>query len=261
MRNIIVCTKIVPKAEDMNFDPETKTMKRSGVENQINEADKNAIELSLKIKEKNGGRVVLLSMGPPFFEQYLKIGIAMGADDAILLSDRLFAGADTFATSATLAAAIRKIGDYDLVLCGEETSDGGTGQVPSQLAELLDLPQMLFVSEVDVDGNNLEAKRTIKGGYEIVESGMPAILSIELGINQPRFPDFKRKRWADKEFSLTIWSASSLEIKPELTGTSGSYTIVKRLTEYFTHQRQRISVEGTAEQQANKIMEILREYG
>ncbi len=261
MRNIIVCTKIVPKAEDMNFDPETKTMKRSGVENQINEADKNAIELSLKIKEKSGGRVVLLSMGPPFFEQYLKIGIAMGADDAILLSDRLFAGADTFATSATLAAAIRKIGDYDLVLCGEETSDGGTGQVPSQLAELLDLPQMLFVSEVDVDGNNLNAKRTIKGGYEIVESGMPAVLSIELGINQPRFPDFRRKRWADKEFSLTIWSASSLEMKPELTGTGGSYTLVKRLTEYSTHQRQRISVEGTAEQQADKIIEILREYG
>jgi electron transfer flavoprotein beta subunit len=257
MRNIIVCVKVVPKTEDVTFDPVTKTLDRSKAENQINEADKNAIEAAIVLKEKYGGKVILLSMGPMFFEQFLKIGIAMGADDAILLSDRAFAGADSYPTALTLATAIKKIGDYDLIICGEESSDAGLGQVPSQIAEFLDLPQALFVSSIEVSDGLIKVKRSIRGGHEIVEMPMPAVISVELGMNQPRFPDFKRKRWADREFKLKIWNMKDLNLEEGMVGLKGSYTFVNRFIETIPPQRKREFVEGSLEEQANKLYEII----
>ncbi len=256
--NIIVAMKIVPKTEDISFDPVTKTINRAHAENQINEADKNALEYALQIRAKVGGKVTIISMGPQFFEPHLKLGIAMGADDAILLSDRAFAGADSYATALVLAQTIKKIGAYDLVLCGEESSDGGTSQVPAQVAELLDLPQITFVSGFDIVDKTVRAKRTIKGGYETVESTLPALLSIELGVNQPRFPDFKRKRWADKEFKVTVWTAKDLNLKDDETGLNGSYTNVAKLTESVPPARKKEYIEGTVEKQAKKIGEIYK---
>ncbi|MEM0486328.1 MAG: electron transfer flavoprotein subunit beta/FixA family protein, partial [Thermoplasmata archaeon] len=250
MRNIIVCVKVVPKTEDVTFDPITKTLDRSKAENQINEADKNAIEYALRLKEKYGGNVILLSMGPMFFEPFLKIGIAMGADDAILLSDKAFAGSDTFPTSLTLATAIRKIGNYDIILLGEESSDAGLGQVPSQVAEFLDLPQALYVSNIEINGNEIIAKRSIRGGYEIVKLPMPSVISVELGTNQPRFPDFRRKRWADKEFKVKIWNTKDLELNEELVGLKGSYTFVNKFIEVEPPKRKKNFIEGTPEEQA-----------
>lgn len=257
MRNIIVCVKVVPKTEDVTFDPVTKTLDRTKAENQINEADKNAIEYALVLKEKYDGKVILLSMGPMFFESFLKLGIAMGADDAILLSDRAFAGADSYPTALTLATAIKKIGDYDLILCGEESSDAGLGQVPSQVAEFLDLPQSLFVSSVEMVDGVLRVRRSIKGGYELVEMPMPAVLSIELGINQPRFPDFKRKRWAEREFKVKVWTSKDLNLDEGKVGLRGSFTFVNRFIETTPPERKREFIEGSPEEQAEIIYRIL----
>ncbi len=258
MRNIIVCVKVVPQTENVTFDPVTKTLDRSKAENKINDADKNAIELALQLKSKYGGNVILVSMGPMFFEPFLKLGIAMGADDAYLLSDRSFAGADTFPTALTLSRAIEKIGNYDLILTGEESSDAGLGQVPAQIAEFLHLPQILFVSEVKIENDKILAKRTIKGGYEYVETTMPAVLSIELGINQPRFPDFRRKRWADKEFKLKVWNAKDLELDENLIGLKGSYTLVNRFIETIPPARRREFIEGSPEEKADKILNLIK---
>lgn len=259
MRNIVVCTKVVPKSDDVVFDTKTMTLSREGVENQINETDKNAIEFALRLREKSGGRVILISMGPPFFQSHLKIGIAMGADDAVLLSAREFAGGDSLATAAVLAAGIRKIGDVDLVVLGEESSDGGTGSVPSQVAELLDLPQILFVSDLSADGNKISARKTIKGGHQVVESEMPAVISLGSGINQPRFPDFKKKKWAETEFNVKVLGLADLDIKQEEAGLPGSYTKVVRLAEASSPERRREILTGTDEQLAKRIAEILRE--
>jgi electron transfer flavoprotein beta subunit len=251
--------KVSPKVEEVRFDPVTKTLDRTKAENEINQPDKNAIEIALQLKQKHGGDIILLSMGPPFFEQHLRIGLAMGADNAILLSDRAFAGADTYPTSYTLAAAIKKIANFDLVLCGEESSDASTGQVPPGIAEWLGIPQVTYVTELEVTANLARAKRTIKGGYEIVEAPTPLLASIELGCNSPRFPDFKRKRWAEKEFKITVWTASDLGADLSKLGSSGSHTIVQELIELAKPSRKMQRISGSTEQEAILTIEKIRE--
>ena len=255
----IVCMKVVPKTEDVRFDQQTRTMDRSGAENEINQPDKNAFEMALQLKERHGGVVVLLAMGPPFFEPYLRLGIAMGADNAILLSDRAFAGADTYPTSYTIATAIRKIGNFDLVLCGEESSDASTGQVPPGIAEWLGIPQMTYVSQLTIDGNVARAKRTIKGGYEILQAPLPLLASVELGCNSPRFPDFRRKRWVEKESKITVWTAADLGVDPDKIGSKGSHTIVEELVELPRPSRLMKRITGSPEEEAIQIVQKIRE--
>lgn len=254
----IVCMKVVPKTEEVRFDPVSKTLDRSKAENEINQPDKNALEMALQLKEKHGGDVVLLAMGPPFFEPYLRLGIAAGADDAVLLSDRAFAGADTYPTSYTIATAIRKIGNFDLVLCGEESSDASTGQVPPGIAEWLGIPQVTYVSRLEITGNVSRAKRTVKGGYEVVESTLPLLASVELGSNSPRFPDFRRKRWADKEFKLTVWTAADFGADPNKIGGKGSHTIVDELTELPKPSRKTQRLSGSPEDEALQVFEKVK---
>lgn len=254
----IVCMKVVPKTEEVRFDPVSKTLDRSKAENEINQPDKNALEMALQLKEKHGGDVVLLAMGPPFFEPYLRLGIAAGADDAVLLSDRAFAGADTYPTSYTIATAIRKIGNFDLVLCGEESSDASTGQVPPGIAEWLGIPQVTYVSRLEITGNVSRAKRTVKGGYEVVELTLPLLASVELGSNSPRFPDFRRKRWADKEFKLTVWTAADFGADPNKIGGKGSHTIVDELTELPKPSRKTQRLSGSPEDEALQVFEKVK---
>lgn len=259
MRNIIVCVKIVPKSDDVTFDNETKTLNRAGADSIINDADKNAIEHAIRLRDRYGGNVVLLSMGPPMFDSYLKLGIAMGADQAILLSDRAFAGSDTLATAFALAGAIRKIGDYDIVLLGEESSDGGTGQVPSQIAELLEVPQILFASDLDVVENFVTAKRSIKGGYEIVKAASPLVISVETGSNQPRFPDFNVKKELDRDYKVPVWTLADIGIEAAETGINGSYTIVSGLIESKGPERKKEFVKGSAEDKLTKILKLIQQ--
>lgn len=257
---IIVCVKVVPKADEVRLDPTTKTLVREGVQSEINPADKNALELALKLKDSEGGEVIAMSMGPPMFEPYLKLAVAMGADDAILLSDKAFAGADTYATSFVLAKAIEKVGDYDLVVCGAESSDSSTGQVPPSIAEWLKIPQVTYVSDVKISGDRVIAKRIVKGGYEIVESSIPAVVSVELGCNTPRFPDFRRKRWAEREFRVKVWDRELLGLSEDQVGKKASLTSVIELKEAKVKPRERRFIRGDAEKTASHLLEIIKPY-
>jgi electron transfer flavoprotein beta subunit len=261
LRNIIVTMKIVPKPEEIAFNPETKTVDRSKATNEINPPDKNALELALQIKDRYGGRVIVVSMGPPTWEPLMKLAVAMGADDAILISDRALIGSDTLPTTLTLSKAISKIGDYDIVLCGEESSDGGTGQVPPGIGEWLGIPHITFVSDITEITPDRKAlvKRTIKGGYEVIEMPIPFVAAVELGCNTPRFPDFRRKRWADREFKLTVWSIGDLDLSPEEVGLRGSTTIVVDLEESRPPTRLRKKIIGSSEELADKLVDLIKQ--
>ena len=256
----IVTMKVVPKTEEIRFDPVTKTVDRSKATNEINPADKNALEEALKLKDKYGGKVIVLSMGPPFFEPFLRTALAMGADDAILISDKALAGSDAYVTSMVLAKGIQKIGGATLVLCGEESSDGSTGQVPPGIATWLGYSLATFVSKIislDLENKKVVVRRTIKGGYEDIDLPLPAVLAIELGINTPRFPDFRRKRWAEKEYKMTIWNIHDLGLKPEEVGLTGSPSRVKTLIELKPPERMR-KIITDLDQAVEEIIKIIK---
>jgi len=255
----IVCLKVTPKVDQIRFDEVKKAVVREGVENEINDADKNAIEAALLLKDRNGGSVTVMTMGPPSFDPFLKLAIAMGADEAILLSDRTFAGADTYATSRVLAGALEKIKDYDVVLCGEASSDGSTEQVPASVAEWLGIPRVTYSLDVKISGSKLTAKRSIQGGYEIVESSLPALVSVQLGCNSPRFPDFRRKRWAEKEYKSVVWGLADLGLSANDVGLQGSLTSVEGLRKMATPARKAEMIGGTPAEVAARLVQILHE--
>ena len=255
---LVACVKVTPKVDQIRFDPSTRTIVREGVENEMNDADKAALEMALSLKDGMGGSVTVLSMGPPAFEPLLKLAVAMGADDAILLSDRAFAGSDAYATSLVLASAIRKLSPFDLVLCGEASSDGSTEQVPAGIAQWLGLPCITYVNNVRADTVKIVARRSFGAGYEVVESGMPALLSVELGCNSPRFPDFRRKRWVDREFKVGLWDARRLGISPSEAGREGSMTSVEELRAMPGRDRRRQALEGSPQEVAREIARVIR---
>lgn len=256
--NQLVCLKITPKIEQIKFDEQKKTIVREGVENEINDADKNALEAALRLKDAQGGTVTVLSMGPPSFEPFLKLAIAMGADDAVLLSDRDFAGADTYATSRVLAAAIGKLGPFDLVHCGEASSDGSTEQVPPSIAGWLNVPHISYVSDISIEGGSIRARREVTDGYEVVEAKPPVLVSVQLGCNSPRFPDFRRKRWAETEFRLKVMSNQEMKLDAGDVGLEGSRTEVTGLSRMKSPERGMEKIEGTEEQVAKRLVQIVR---
>ncbi len=254
---IVVCMKVTPKVDQIKFDEVKKTVAREGVENEMNEADKNALEVALRTKDLLGGSVVVLSMGPPSFEPFLRLAVSMGADDAVLLSDRAFAGADTFATSLVLARGIAKLAPYDLVLCGESSSDGSTEQVPASIAEWLGITRISYVNDVKVEAGRVTAKRSIRGGYEVVEAGTPVLASVELGCNTPRFPNFRRKKWAETEFKPTTWSIKDLDLAPNQVGLEGSLTEVTGLNKMRVPTRLNRKIEGSDDEVARELARLL----
>lgn len=255
--NMIVCMKVTPKVDQIKFDEVKKTVTREGVENELNEADKNALEMALRVKDVYGGKVTLLSMGPPSFDPFIRLAVAMGADDAVLLSDRAFAGADTFATSLVLARAISKLSPFDAVFCGEASADGSTEQVPPSVAAWLGLPMLSYVNDFKIEGDRVRAKRNVRGGYEIVEARPPLLVSIELGSNSPRFPDFRRKRWAEKEFKLNVWNIKDLGLTPGEVGSEASLTEVTTLRSMRVPERRREFIQGTEEEIARRLAQIV----
>lgn len=257
----MVCVKVVPKPEEIRVDPETCLLARTNARSEINPPDMNALEMALALKDMHGGRISLLSMGPPFFESNLRVALAMGADHIYLLSDTAFAGADTLATTYTLAQGIRQIGDVDLVFCGEESSDGATGQVPPGLAEWLDINQLTLISEVDLDlkSRTVRARREIKGGYEILECQTPCVISVKTACNEPRFMDFTLRTWALQEDRLTIWNAGDLAADPENIGLNGSPTTVTGLAEAPYRERRREILRGSNDQIIEQLVSLLRE--
>ncbi len=232
--HFVVCIKQVPDTNDVKIDPNTNTLMRDGVAAIINPFDMYAIEEAIRLKEKHGGKITALTMGPPQAEAALREAISMGVDEAILVSDRAFAGSDTYATSYTLAMALRKIGDATLVICGKQASDGDTAQVGPGMATHLDMAQVTYVRKVDeLDENHIVAERLLESGYEVVESELPCMLTVVKEINEPRLPSLKGKMKARKA-EITTWNAADIDADPEMLGLDGSPTKVVKI---FTPER------------------------
>ncbi len=257
---IVVCMKVVPKSEEIRVDKESLLLERTGVRSEINPPDMNALEMALSLKEDQPVRISILSMGPPFFEPILRVGLAMGAERFFLMSDREFAGADTLATTYTLAKGIEKIGDIDLIFCGEESADGATGQVPPGLAEWLDMSQVTLATELSVDSKKRSARvrREITGGYEIQEVDLPAVISVKTASNEPRFIDFHRKPWAFEEAEVVIWGHDDVDVEDGYIGMTGSPTVVSGLREAEIRERRKEFLRGSPEEVAREIAKRLQ---
>lgn len=261
MLHSVVCVKVVPKPEEITVDLETNMLLREGVRSEINPPDMNAMEMALKLKDRHGGRISILSMGPPSFEPLLRVALAMGADHVYLLSDRTFAGADTLATTYTLAKGIQMIGSVDLIFCGEESSDGATGQVPPGLAEWLGISQLTMLTGIEVDTSvqTARGRRKIKGGYELLEVPLPCVISVKTACNEPRFMDFNIKPWAMEPEQLTVWSAQDLDADVNYIGLTGSPTRVTGLAEAPIRERRKEFLEGSTVQIAQSLASLLQD--
>jgi electron transfer flavoprotein beta subunit len=227
--HFVVCIKQVPDTHDVKINPETNTLMREGVEAIINPFDMYAIEEALRLRDRMGGTVTALTMGPPQAEAALREAIAMGVNEGILVSDRAFAGSDTWATSYTLSKALEKIGDYSVILFGKQASDGDTAQVGPGVATHLDLPQITYVRKVEeLEETRIVAERLLESGYEAIESPLPCILTVVKEINDPRLPSLKGKMAARKA-EIVTWGAADIEADPDKLGLDGSPTKVVKI--------------------------------
>lgn len=223
--NIVVCIKQVPETTEVRVDPQTKALVREGVASIVNPVDENAIEAALQLREAHGGKVTVITMGPPQAEEALRHTLAMGADEAILLTDPASRGSDTLATSYTLAQMVRKLGEVDLVLCGKQAIDGDTGQVGPGLAERLGVPQVTFAIQLEVKDGKLRARRVLDDFFEVMEVMLPAVVTVVKQINDPRRPSMRNVLKA-KRAEITRWTLSDLDADPTQTGFDGSPTQV-----------------------------------
>jgi electron transfer flavoprotein beta subunit len=255
--DIVVCIKQVPDTTEVKINPETNTLIREGVPSIVNPMDENAVEEALRIRDKHGGKVTVITMGPPQAVEVLKQCIAMGADEVFLISDRAFAGSDTWATSYTLAAAIKKLGKFDLVLCGKQAIDGDTAQVGPGIAEWLNIPQVTFAIKVEVDGSKAKIERLLEEVNEIVETPLPCVLTVVKQINEPRVPSLKGLMRAKKAEIKTL-SAAEIEADPAVTGLKGSPT---RVVKIFAPPAKGGGemLFGTAEEMVVAVIDKLRE--
>lgn len=256
--NIIVCIKQVPGTTEIKIDPETNTLVREGVESIINPFDAFALEEGVRLRERCGGKVTAVSMGPPQAEAALREAISLGADGAILLCDRAFAGSDTWATSYVLSRAIAKMADYDVVICGRQTLDGDTGQVGPELAEMLKIPFVAYVNKVDdVGDGHMRVQRMVEEGHEVIEIPLPAVITVVKEINVPRLPSLRGSMKA-KTAQIPVWTAEDIGSEPDKAGIAGSPT---RVVKVFFPKRTTKSemLQGTPEQQAEQLAAKLEE--
>jgi len=227
--NIIVCIKQVPETTEVRINPETNTLIREGVKSIINPFDMYAIEEGVRLKERFGGKVTVVTMGPPQADAALREAISMGADEGILVCDRAFAGSDTWATSYTLSGAIKKIGSFDLIICGKQASDGDTAQVGPGISTHLDIPQVTYVKKVEeANEKSMRVERMMEEGYEIIETPLPALLTVVKEINEPRIPSLKGMIRA-KSAKIIIWGQNDLNLDPQNIGLCGSPTQVVKI--------------------------------
>lgn len=255
---VVVCLKQVPGTTKVQIDPQTNTLIRQGIENIINPFDTYALEEGVRIKGRYGGKVTVISMGPPQAEEALREAISLGVDEAILLSDSAFAGADTWATSYTLARAIDKLGQYDLVICGRQTLDGDTGQVGPELAEMLAIPFVAYVSQIEATNNkSMRVRRMVEDGYEVIETPLPAVISVVKEINVPRLPSLRGLAKA-KSATIPVWTAEKLGVDKNKVGLAGSFT---RVIKVFFPQRVRRGeiLQGELASQVDSLIDRMRD--
>jgi electron transfer flavoprotein beta subunit len=256
--NIIVCLKQVPGTTDVKIDPETNTLRREGIKNVVNPFDTYALEEGVRLRERYGGKVTVISMGPPQAEEMLREAISCGADEAVLISDRAFAGSDTLATSYTLSCAVNKLHDYDLIICGRQTIDGDTGQVGPELSEMLGLPFVAYVSKVEeVADGRMIVERMVEEGHEVIETPLPAVITVVKEINVPRLPSL-RGITKSKRAEMPVWTASGIKVDENRVGLAGSATWVVKV--FFPQRVQKGEMlEGDPESQVDALIEKLRE--
>jgi len=226
---IVVAIKQVPETSAVKMDEQTGTMIREGVEAIINPLDLYAIEVAIQLREQYRGAVVAISMGPPKAETALREAVAMGCDSGVLISDGAFAGSDTWATACVLAAAIRKLDTYDLVICGERATDGDTGQVGPAIASFLDLPVASYVGKIEsMNNQSCRLHRLVEDGHEILDVELPAVLTVVKEVADPRLPTLRGKQKARK-MELDVWTAAELRVEQDKIGLNGSPTRVVRI--------------------------------
>ncbi len=261
--DIVVCVKPIPDPKQwakITLDPVTKTLRREGISSIINPLDKHAIEQALYLKEKSGGRVTVISMAPPSSISNLREAMAMGADDAVLLSDRAFAGADTLATAYVLAAGIRELGKFDLILCGKHSLDGYTGQVGPQIAEFLGIPHVTNVRKANLAGQGLlQVESAVEDGHFLMEAQIPILLTVTEEINTPRHISLmKICEVMSKE--VKIWTMKDIDVDKNLVGLLGSPT---QVVDVFMPEMERRGevLKGDTETVVTLLVEKLRRLG
>ena len=258
---IIVCIKQVPDPEHAKMDAESGTVVRDGVELMVNPFDLYAVEEGLRLKEEIGGEVVAISMGPPQAEKALREVIGMGVDQGVLLTSRDFAGADTWATSYTLAKACEKIGDYDVIICGKQAIDGDTAQVGPGIAAQLGIPQITFVRKIDeISDKKVKAERLVEGGYEVISSPLPILITVVKEINEPRLPTLKGRMNA-KKAEIAHWGPEDIKADEDKIGINGSPTMVDEIFTPDLSKEGKIFDSEQIEEAAKEIIQKQKEMG
>ena len=254
--DIIVCVKQVPDTNEVKINPQTGTLIREGIPTIMNHDDKHALIEAVRLK--GNGKVTVLSMGPPQAEEALREALSLGADEAILICDRAFAGSDTWATANALGAAIKIIGKYDLLLFGRQAIDGDTAQVGPQTAELLNIPQITYAQKIVVDGNKVRVERQMEEGYEILECSLPCLITCISEINKIEYPSLNEIKKAYRNKGVKVWSAKDINAEPGKIGLLSSPTSVKKS---FTPQAkgQGQILKGNPKEIAKNVIKMLRE--
>jgi electron transfer flavoprotein beta subunit len=260
--NIIVCIKQVPETTEVRINPETNTLMRDGVKSIINPFDMYAIEEGVRLKERFGGKVSVVSMGPPQAEAALREAISLGADEGFLVCDRAVAGSDTWATSYTLSCAVKKIakvsGAFDVILCGKQASDGDTAQVGPGIATWLDIPQVTYVKKIeDIKDGKAKVERMTEEGYDVVLAPLPVLFTVVKEINEPRMPSLKGMMRA-KSAKITVMNAGDIEADPACLGLAASPTNVVKI---FTppHRTGGQVLTGEKHEVVDKLAGLLKE--
>jgi len=233
--NIVVLIKQVVATTNVKINPDTGTLIRDGVESILNPFDEYAVDEGLRLKEKLGGKVTVVTMGPPQAKEIIRKCIGMGVDEGILICDPKLAGSDTWATSYTLAQVLKKMGDYQLVITGKQAVDGDTAQVGPEVAACLDLPMIAWVRKIEsIDEKSIKAERLMEDGYDVLESPLPAVISVVKEINEPRLESLKGKMRA-KKYEPAVWTVADMpDFDVAQVGLKGSPT---RVMKTFTPQR------------------------
>ena len=262
MLKLLVCVKQVPDVEQLKMDPETGTLIRAGVPTILNPLDANALAAAISVKEQYGGEITLITMGPPMAEQVLRECIAVGADKAVLVTDRAFGNADTLATSYSIVSAANCVDKFDLIFCGKETVDGATGQMGSQLAERFDAAQITsasLIKSVDEENKTLVVERELETGIETLEVSMPCLFTMEKTHYPARIPNLKGKMRAKKAEIMTFTADDIPELDRSRIGDTGSPTKVPRMFPPVMPEPGIILDEGSVEATVAKLMSIIKE--
>jgi len=260
--NIIVCVKQVidPEAPPASFkiDAAANKVEMPGVSPVIDPYGEFAVEAALRIKEAKGGKVTVLSLGVNLLREVVKKPLAMGADELILLEDEAYDGGDAYSTASSLAMAIRKKGDYDLILCGREASDTNAGQTGAAIAEILGLPCVTLARKIEVSDGKLKVEKVNSVGYDVVEVALPAVVTVSNEIGQPRYPTIKGIM-AAKKLEPVIWKPADIGLEPLKTGAAGRRTMVRKLFQPVYEGKCEIAAGETPEEMAVNLAAKLRD--